>query len=220
MTCCPVLGSCLSFMSGFLSSGLYRRLCKCRRDFFHHLLHGNMQSNFAAFETAVSGIAMWIGINELNLYCVFFYAYLEYLNRPPMIRSLFQFFFFFFFQIPMEMGRPSQQPIFVHLERKIVERFPIRERDRWDDLASSKMNWDNICSGNRRRERSKNPFWFLHSFLFHSSFFNSTISNVQEEEQTGSERERERKGGGENSERTEERSEHLAWTAIKSNAPP
>lgn len=97
MTCCPVLGSCLSFMSGFLSSGLYRRLCKCRRDFFHHLLHGNMQSNFAAFETAVSGIAMWIGINELNLYCVFFYAYLEYLNRPPMIRSLFQFFFFFFF---------------------------------------------------------------------------------------------------------------------------
>lgn len=44
MTWCPVLGSCLSFMSGFLSSGLYRRLCKCRRDFFHHLLHGNMQS--------------------------------------------------------------------------------------------------------------------------------------------------------------------------------
>lgn len=52
--CCPVLRSCLSFMPGFLSSGLCRRLCKCRRDFFQHLPGppARIRRGFAAFETS------------------------------------------------------------------------------------------------------------------------------------------------------------------------
>lgn len=144
MTWCPVLGSCLSFMSGFLSSALYRRLCKCRRDFFHHLLHGNMQS--------ILQHSKRVGIRDrdANRHQRIKFMRISRLNRPPMTRSmlLFQFFppetlFFFKFRWKSPTNN-SHQPIFYTSERKIVERFPIRERDRWegrgDDLASSKIN--------------------------------------------------------------------------------